>query len=101
VADVAYRAEVVGSLLRPSALVEARRAMWAGELSAEEFRLAEDGAVDGALRLQEEAGVDVVTDGEMRRDVFFDFFVSGLDGLSMLRVTRSGSGAGRARTPCG
>ena len=37
----------------------------------------ENGAVDVALRLQEAAGVDVVTDGEMRRSIFFDFFVSG------------------------
>ena len=44
----------------------------------------QDGAVDEALRIQEEAGVDVVTDGEMRRDIFFDFFVSGLEGLSPL-----------------
>jgi 5-methyltetrahydropteroyltriglutamate--homocysteine methyltransferase len=65
------RADVVGSLLRPDYLVDAR---------PEAF----DRAVDEALRLQEAAGVDVVTDGEMRRRVFFDFFVSGLDGLSPL-----------------
>jgi methionine synthase II (cobalamin-independent) len=78
------RAEVVGSLLRPPELAEARAAFRAGTLSREELRQAEDAAVDDAIRLQEQAGVDVVTDGEMRRSIFFDFFVSGLEGLSPL-----------------
>jgi len=78
------RAEVVGSLLRPPALVDARAAFRAGTLAPEEYRRIEDAAVDDALRLQEAAGVDVVTDGEMRRSIFFEFFVSGLDGLSPL-----------------
>ena len=78
------RAEVVGSLLRPPALVAARAAFRAGTLDAEEYRRVEDAAVDDALRLQEAGGVDVVTDGEMRRSIFFEFFVSGLDGLSPL-----------------
>jgi 5-methyltetrahydropteroyltriglutamate--homocysteine methyltransferase len=58
--------------------------MRAGQLSPDDYRAIEDRAVDDALRIQEEAGVDVVTDGEMRRDVFFDFFIKGLTGLSML-----------------
>ena len=49
-----------------------------------------------ALRLQEEVGIDVATDGEMRRSIFFEFFVSGLDGLSPLPAGRSSSTA-RAR----
>jgi 5-methyltetrahydropteroyltriglutamate--homocysteine methyltransferase len=77
-----YRADVVGSMLRPPELVEARAALRAGRLGPEEYRAVEDAAVDAALRIQEEAGVDVATDGEMRRDIFFDFFVSGADGLS-------------------
>jgi 5-methyltetrahydropteroyltriglutamate--homocysteine methyltransferase len=80
-----YRAEVVGSLLRPAALVEARDVFRAGRLAPEAYREVEDAAVDEALRLQEGAGVDVVTDGEMRRSIFFDFFVSGLDGLSPMQ----------------
>jgi 5-methyltetrahydropteroyltriglutamate--homocysteine methyltransferase len=78
------RAEVVGSLLRPPALVAARAAHRAGTLDAVELRQVEDASVDDALRLQELAGVDVVTDGEMRRSIFFDFFVSGLEGLTPL-----------------
>ena len=77
-----YRADVVGSMLRPRELVEARRAMREGRLGGEEYRAVEDAAVDAALRIQEQAGVDVATDGEMRRDIFFDFFVSGTEGLT-------------------
>jgi 5-methyltetrahydropteroyltriglutamate--homocysteine methyltransferase len=76
-----YRADVVGSMLRPPELIEARAGFREGALPEEVLRAAEDAAVDDALRIQEDAGVDVVTDGEMRRDVFFDFFVSGADGL--------------------
>jgi len=77
-----YRADVVGSMLRPRELVDARRALREGRLGPEEYRSVEDAAVDAALRIQEEAGVDVVTDGEMRRDIFFDFFVSGTEGMT-------------------
>jgi len=79
-----YHAEVVGSLLRPPELVEARQAMRAGNLAPGDYAAIEDRAVDEALRIQEEAGVDVVTDGEMRRDVFFDLFIRGFTGLSMI-----------------
>jgi 5-methyltetrahydropteroyltriglutamate--homocysteine methyltransferase len=79
-----YRAEVVGSMLRAAEMVRAREQMRAGELDPTAYRAIEDRAVDDALRLQEEAGLDVATDGEMRRDIFFDFFVSGMTGLSML-----------------
>jgi 5-methyltetrahydropteroyltriglutamate--homocysteine methyltransferase len=77
-----YHADVIGSMLRPPWLVEARQAMRAGTLDPGEYRAIEDRAVDEALRIQETAGVDVVTDGEMRRDIFFDQFVSGMDGFS-------------------
>ena len=83
-----FHADVVGSLLRPPELVDGRARMRAGELSPDEYRAIEDRAVDEALRLQEEVGVDVVTDGEMRRDIFFDFFIKGLTGLSMLPGTK-------------
>jgi 5-methyltetrahydropteroyltriglutamate--homocysteine methyltransferase len=67
---VAYRAEVIGSLLRPAYLKEARRAWEAGSLTTRGFKKIEDRAVDGAIALQERSGVDVVTDGEMRRTHF-------------------------------
>ena len=64
------RAETVGSLLRPPYLAEARAAHEAGTLSADDLRAVEDRAVDEAIALQEACGLDVVSDGEMRRGVF-------------------------------
>ncbi len=61
------RTDVVGSLLRPDRLLQAREDRAAGRLSQAEFKAIEDWAVDEAVQLQEEAGLDVVTDGEMRR----------------------------------
>jgi 5-methyltetrahydropteroyltriglutamate--homocysteine methyltransferase len=76
-----YRSDVVGSLLRPAYLVEARAAREAGRLSALEFKRVEDRAVDEAVRLQEAAGLDVVTDGEMRRYAFFGHLIEALAGF--------------------
>jgi 5-methyltetrahydropteroyltriglutamate--homocysteine methyltransferase len=67
---IAARADVVGSLLRPPELLEARRRFGEGEVSAAEFKRAEDRAVDWAISLQERVGLLVVTDGEMRRESF-------------------------------
>jgi 5-methyltetrahydropteroyltriglutamate--homocysteine methyltransferase len=61
------RAETVGSLLRPYELLAARRWLAEGTVPPERVRELEDVAVEGALRLQEASGLDVVTDGEMRR----------------------------------
>jgi 5-methyltetrahydropteroyltriglutamate--homocysteine methyltransferase len=80
----AMRSDVVGSLLRPDALVEARRRLEAGELGAPAFKQIEDRAVDDAVRLQEEAGLDVVTDGELRRYAFFGHLIEALDGFDKL-----------------
>jgi len=77
----AVRAEVVGSLLRPSALVEARNRLAAGELSAADFKRVEDHHVEAAIRQQEDAGIDVVTDGEQRRYAFFGHLVESFDGF--------------------
>jgi 5-methyltetrahydropteroyltriglutamate--homocysteine methyltransferase len=66
-AEVPARAEVVGSLLRPSYLREARRNAREGKLTAAELRQVEDRAVREAIALQESAGLDVITDGELRR----------------------------------
>jgi 5-methyltetrahydropteroyltriglutamate--homocysteine methyltransferase len=61
------RAETVGSLLRPAELLEARDRRAAGEVGPERVRALEDAAVLDAIALQESAGLDVITDGEMRR----------------------------------
>ena len=75
------RSDVVGSLLRPEPLKEARRRWEAGELSAAGLKHIEDRAVDDAIRLQEDAGLDVVTDGELRRYAFFGHLIEALDGF--------------------
>jgi 5-methyltetrahydropteroyltriglutamate--homocysteine methyltransferase len=64
---IAARTDVVGSLLRPGGLVEARKRLERGKFGALEFKWVEDASVEAAIRLQEDAGVAVVTDGEMRR----------------------------------
>jgi 5-methyltetrahydropteroyltriglutamate--homocysteine methyltransferase len=76
-----YRSEVVGSLLRPTYLVEAREQLAAGQLSAAAFKAIEDRAVNEAIALQENAGIDVITDGEMRRYAFFGHLVEALEGF--------------------
>src|SRR5215831_4351846 len=77
----ATRAEVVGSLLRPPALVELRDKLEAGQVSAADFKHSEDRHVEAAIRLQEDAGIDVVTDGEQRRYAFFGHLVESFDGF--------------------
>src|SRR6188472_4311680 len=74
------RSDVIGSLLRPAALLEARQKHERGQLTAAEFKFIEDRAVRDAVALQEAAGLDVVTDGEMRRYAFFGHLVEALEG---------------------
>lgn len=66
-----FRADHVGSLLRPSALYEKRYLFKEGKCSAEELKLAEDEAIRDAVDLQRKAGMKTITDGEFRRRVFF------------------------------
>ena len=75
------RADVVGSLLRPTYLVKAREAFEAGRMAPAEFKRVEDRAVDEAVQLQEAAGLDVVTDGELRRYAFFGHLIDAVDGF--------------------
>src|SRR5437588_8771065 len=76
-----YHSEVVGSLLRPTYLAEARKQFEAGELSAADFKTVEDRAVNEAIAFQETAGIDVITDGEMRRYAFYGHLVDALEGF--------------------
>src|SRR5215472_3425048 len=75
------RAEVVGSLLRPQALLELRGRLESGEIDPAHFKREEDRHVEAAVRLQEDAGIDVVTDGEQRRYAFFGHLVESFDGF--------------------
>jgi len=74
--------DVVGSLLRPPKLLKAREALEAGNLSHVEFKAIEDKAVDQAVALQEEAGLEIVTDGEMRRLSFQSQMIEAVEGFS-------------------
>jgi 5-methyltetrahydropteroyltriglutamate--homocysteine methyltransferase len=74
--------DVVGSLLRPPELIEAREKFGAGEIGEADFKAVENRAVDEALRLQEEAGLEVVTDGEMRRLSFQSQLTEAVDGFA-------------------
>jgi 5-methyltetrahydropteroyltriglutamate--homocysteine methyltransferase len=67
---ITLHADVVGSLLRPPELLEAQRQFAAGAITPSEFDAIEDQAVDEAIALQESAGLEIVTDGEMRRESF-------------------------------
>jgi 5-methyltetrahydropteroyltriglutamate--homocysteine methyltransferase len=78
-----FRADHVGSLLRPEPLLAARRRHEASEITDDELRAIEDAAITDAVRSQEEAGIDVVTDGEFRRRDFRTGFVDAVDGMSM------------------
>jgi 5-methyltetrahydropteroyltriglutamate--homocysteine methyltransferase len=79
---IAARTDVVGSLLRPSELLEARQRLARGEIGLPEFKQVEDAAVDAAIRLQEDAGLAVVTDGEMRRLSFQSQLTEAVEGFS-------------------
>ncbi len=81
----ACRADHVGSLLRPGFLLNAREQHTAGKLSDAEFKQIEDRAVDEAIALQERAGIDVITDGEQRRNVFASQLVQACDGFASVR----------------
>jgi 5-methyltetrahydropteroyltriglutamate--homocysteine methyltransferase len=76
-----YRSDVVGSLLRPDYLKEARQRHEAGELTDAAFKLIEDRAVDEAVELQERAGIEVISDGEMRRYAFYGHLVDAIEGF--------------------
>jgi len=81
------RADVVGSLLRPAAWREARVALDEGRLPEKDFRRIEDEAVRNAIRLQEDLGLEVVTDGEIRRLNFQDSFGSAVSGFAAAATT--------------
>jgi methionine synthase II (cobalamin-independent) len=77
-----FRADHVGSLLRPPALLRAREAFAAGALPGEELRAVEDAAIRDAVRMQRDAGLQSATDGEFRRASWHMDFLYQLDGVS-------------------
>jgi len=75
------RSDVVGSLLRPAELLEAQTRLDEGRLTVPAFKQIEDSAVDQALHLQEQCGLEVATDGEMRRLSFQSQFPAAVEGF--------------------
>jgi 5-methyltetrahydropteroyltriglutamate--homocysteine methyltransferase len=74
-------ADVIGSLLRPPHLLDAQKQFAAGTITAVEFKAIEDRAVDDAIALQESVGLEVVTDGEMRRQSFQSQMTAAVSGF--------------------
>ena len=85
-----FRAETVGSLLRPAYLIEARAKFKSGEIDAAALRAVEDEAIAEAVALQERVGLKVVTDGEFRRENWWIDFISRIDGTRI----EAGGGTG-------
>ena len=86
--ETIYRAEAIGSLLRPAYLRSARRSLRSREITTAEFKKIEDRAVDEMIALQEAAGLDVVTDGEVRRLSFIGPLSDVVSGLEPMPVNR-------------
>ena len=76
-----FRADHVGSLLRPKSLLAARAEHEAGRLSAEQLRADEDAAIRDAVALQQEVGLRAITDGELRRGSWHMDFIYEIGGV--------------------
>jgi 5-methyltetrahydropteroyltriglutamate--homocysteine methyltransferase len=81
-----YRADHVGSLLRPPALKQARSKRAIGQLSADELSAIEDAEIKKVIAKQEAIGLRSVTDGEFRRAYWHFDFLAGLDGAAMVEA---------------
>src|SRR3982751_4296000 len=83
---ITAHADHVGSLLRPPELLEARRALAGQELDPPAFKAIEDRGLLDVTRLQEDAGLPVVTDGELRRESFQSELVAAVDGFEGVTI---------------
>jgi 5-methyltetrahydropteroyltriglutamate--homocysteine methyltransferase len=78
---ITAHADVIGSLLRPPELLNAQKQLAAGNVAPAEFKVIEDRAVDDASALQEAVGLEIVTDGEMRRQSFQSQMTAAVSGF--------------------
>ena len=92
--SIRFRAEQVGSLLRPPELLRARAAHAEGRQKLEELRAEEDRAIRQALEKQRQIGLDVLTDGEMRRGSWLTDMADAVDGFVSQRVALEWKGPG-------
>lgn len=95
-----FRAEQIGSLLRPKSLLDLRRRHAAGEASDTDLKQAEDAAIREAIAMQERVGLGVVSDGEFRRASYHSYFFSKLGKLKPdWRAPTDQPGAAHTRAP--
>jgi 5-methyltetrahydropteroyltriglutamate--homocysteine methyltransferase len=94
-----FRADHVGSLLRPAALKEARGKRERGEITAEELKTIEDREIETVIRKQEAAGLRSVTDGEFRRAFWNYDFLGEIDGVEAYLGERKIKFQGRQPKP--
>ena len=94
-----YRADHVGSLLRPPALKEARARREAGEITADQLKAVEDREIETLIRKQEAAGLQSITDGEFRRASWQTDFLQALDGVESYEGERAFQFHGAAPRP--
>ena len=78
-----FRADHVGSLLRPQKLLEARAGYQAGRLDDNGLRAIEDESIRDVVAMQEDLGLKAITDGEFRREIWHYDFLCGLDGIEL------------------
>jgi len=102
--DPPFRAEHIGSLLRPRALKGAHKAHAAGDIGAAQYQHAVEAAIVEAIHMQEQAGLRVITDGEFRRAAWSSALIDALDGLSqadsLFEFRDAEGGRHRWRTCC-
>ena len=87
---VPFRGDHVGSLQRPQSLPAAREEFKAGKISAEDLREREDAAISGAVKMQEDVGLQSITDGEYRRENCHFHFLDKVGGFEPLRIVPKG-----------
>jgi 5-methyltetrahydropteroyltriglutamate--homocysteine methyltransferase len=96
-----FRADHVGSLLRPNALKEARELRTAGKISPEQLKEVEDREIKRIIKKQEEVGLQSITDGEFRRSWWHLDFLWGLDGAEFYDMKKGAAFAATNTRPEG
>ena len=95
-----FRADHVGSLLRPDHLLGMRARAKAGDVGAAELRSIEDECIRDVVRMQEAVGLQSVTDGEYRRESFHGDFIGQIEGVEFKQLfTPGGPGSGQHQAP--
>jgi len=104
---ITVHADVIGSLLRPPELLAAQKQLAAGEIGSPQFKKIENRAIEDAILLQETVGLEVLTDGEMRRQSFQSQMTTAVSGFGEFDLDaflwgdwRDEQGVHRKRRPC-